>query len=66
VSEKEPMRIGLEFTDWELSSMVGAVRRYQEYHRNKNTSQAYLTFLGGLEKKLSEALGTLLRKEVRG
>jgi len=56
--------IEVEFFDWELSSLIGALRAYRKDHALKG-NRAYTTFLYHLEDKLSEALGELLKVEFR-
>jgi hypothetical protein len=56
--------IEVEFFDWELSSLIGALRSFRREHELKR-NKAYATFLTRLEDKLSKALGSLLRAEFR-
>jgi hypothetical protein len=56
--------IEVEFFDWELSSLIGALRAFRKEHEAKG-NKAYTTFLMKLEDKLSKALGELLKVEFR-
>ena len=56
--------IQVEFFDWELSSLIGALRAFRKEHQQRG-NKAYTTFLTKLEDKLSEALGELLKVEFR-
>jgi len=56
--------IEVEFFDWELSSLIGALRAFRKEHQQRG-NKAYTTFLTRLEDKLSKALGSLLRVEFR-
>ena len=56
--------IEIEFFDWELSSLIGALRLFRKEHEAKG-NRAYSSFLSRLESKLSVALGQLLKTEFR-
>jgi len=54
--------IEVEFFDWELSTLIGALRAFQKDHETKG-NKAYVSFLRRLEDKLSRALGKVLKAE---
>jgi len=54
--------IEIDFFDWELSTLIGALRTFRRNHENRG-NKAYVSFLRRLENKLSEALGTVLKAE---
>jgi len=56
--------IEVEFFDWELSTLIGALRAFRKNHESKG-NKAYVSFLKRLENKLSRALGKLLKAEFR-
>ena len=56
--------IEVEFFDWELSTLIGALRAFRKDHEGKG-NKAYVSFLKRLENKLSQALGKLLKAEFR-
>ena len=56
--------IEVEFFDWELSTLIGALRAFRKDHEGKG-NKAYVGFLNRLEKKLSKALGIVLKAEFR-
>ena len=56
--------IEVEFFDWELSSLIGALRAFHKDHESKG-NKAYVSFLKRLERKLSKALGEVLKAEFR-
>jgi len=56
--------VEVEFFDWELSTLIGALRAFRKDHEGKG-NKAYVSFLKRLEDKLSEALGKVLKAEFR-
>jgi len=54
--------ISLDFFDWELSTIIGALRAFRKDHQG---NKAYEAFLRKLEGKFSRALGEVLRAEFR-
>ena len=56
--------IEVEFFDWELSSLIGALRAFRKDHESQG-NKAYVSFLKRLERKLSKALGEVLKAEFR-
>jgi len=61
-SKRGSFQIDMSFFDWELSSVIGALRAFQKDHVG---NRAYQAFLRRLEQRFSEALGTLLKTEFR-
>lgn len=56
--------VSLWFYDHELSGIIGALRIAQKHHE-KQGHKAYVTWLKRLEKKISKALGALLKVELK-
>ena len=56
--------ISVELFDWELSSIIGALRVFRKEHESRG-NKAYAAFLKRTENKLSKALGILLKAEFR-
>jgi len=64
--KKGSFQISLDFFDWELSVIIGALRSTRkEYEQSGKPSKAYITFLKRLEDKFSKALGDVLKAEFR-
>lgn len=59
-SKKGSYQTELSFFDWELSSLIGAIRVAKEKHKG---NRAYSTFLNGLEARLSKALSEVLKTQ---
>lgn len=55
-------QISVDFYDWELSVMVGALRSFGTKHKQ---NKAFATFLGNLEDKCGKALGKILKAEFK-
>jgi len=55
-------QIRLWLCDWELSTIVGALRLFRKHHRG---NKAYSSRIQRLENKFSIALGRLLKVELR-
>lgn len=58
-------QISLEFFDWELSIVIGALRAQRKEAEANGMSRAYITFLKKLENKFSNALSALLKVELK-
>jgi len=56
--------VEVEFFDWELSTLIGALRAFRKDHADKG-NKSYVGFLNRLEGKLSKALGKVLKAEFR-
>jgi len=65
-TKRGSFQISLDFYDWELSIIIGALRAVRKDHEKLDKqSKAYITFLKRLEEKFSEALGEVLKAEFR-
>lgn len=54
--------VSMWFYDWELSTVIGALRAFQKDHQK---NRAYVSFLSSLEDRFSKALGKVLKSEFR-
>lgn len=61
-SKRGSFQISINFFDWELSSVIGALRAFR---KDKRGNKAYQSFLARLEDKFGEALGDVLKAEFR-
>lgn len=61
-SKRGSFEISMWFFDWELSTLIGALRAFQKGHQK---NKAYSAFLRGLEDRFSQALGKVLKAEFR-
>jgi len=56
--------IQIWFYDHEVSGLIGAIRIAKQHHEKLNHKQ-YVTWLTRLENKMSKALGSLLKVELK-
>jgi len=62
VTKRGSFQVSLTFYDWELSILIGLIR---EKRKALSLSKNYATYLDNLDKKLSRALGMVLKTEFK-